>query len=114
MFRLFSENPELKSLFSFASNINTGNINREDAALQTQAKKLMSMIDYAIRCLGNLEELVPKLKRLGKRHFVKYNVKPEHFEVCYHWMVQPLPPHKCNIMKTAVHTPKTRKLHQIC
>ena len=113
MFRLFSENPELKSLFSFASNINTGNINREDAALQTQAKKLMSMIDYAIRCLGNLEELVPKLKRLGKRHFVKYNVKPEHFEVCYHWMVQPLPPHKC-IMKTAVHTPKTRKLHQIC
>ena len=76
-------------MFSFASKINTDNIDHDDPGLRSQAKKLMSMIDYAIRCLGNLDELVPKLKTLGKRHFVKYNVKPEHFKVWYHWMIEP-------------------------
>lgn len=54
----------------------------DDPGLKRQAKMLMSMIDYAIRRLGNLPELIPKLKNLGKRHFVNYNVKPEHFQVC--------------------------------
>lgn len=67
-------------MFSFASNIDK-DVKPDAPALKRQAKMLMSMIDYAIRCLGNLEELVPKLKKLGKRHFVQYNVKPEYFEV---------------------------------
>jgi hemoglobin-like flavoprotein len=81
LFRLFSENPELKYLFSFTSKMKSEEMKKENPALIRQAKLLMTMIDYAIRCLGNLNELVPKLKTLGKRHFVKYNVKPEHFKV---------------------------------
>ena len=49
--------------------------------LKRQADLLMSMIDYAVSHLGNLQELIPKLKDLGARHFVQYNTKPEHFEV---------------------------------
>ncbi|XP_028396235.1 uncharacterized protein LOC114520207 [Dendronephthya gigantea] len=30
--------------------------------------------------LGNLQELTPKLKVLGARHFLDYEVKPEHFK----------------------------------
>ena len=74
----------MKYLFSFTSKMKTENLKKDNPALLRQAKLLMSMIDYAIRCLGNLNELVPKLKTLGKRHFVKYNVKPEHFKVGQH------------------------------
>ena len=79
-FRLFNENPEVKSLFSFGQN-EEKNLKEDDPGLRHQAKLLMSMIDYAVRSLGNLDDLVPKLKKLGKRHFVKYHVRPEHFKV---------------------------------
>lgn len=55
--------------------------NYDVQGMRQQAKLLMNMINYAIRHLDNLAELVPKLKILGKRHFLKYNVKPEHFKV---------------------------------
>lgn len=77
--RLFTEHPEVKTMFSFFSDIND-NVGDNDVGMQHQAKLLMSMIDYATRCLGDLTELVPKLKRLGKRHFMKHKVKPEHFQ----------------------------------
>lgn len=67
-------------MFSFGKKINT-ELKENDEGLQNQAKLLMSMIDYAVRYLGNLSELVPKLKHLGKKHFEKYHVRPEHFQV---------------------------------
>ena len=53
----------------------------DSSGLRNQAHLLMSMIDYAVSQLGNLSELVPKLQDLGRKHFVEYQVKPEHFKV---------------------------------
>ena len=77
---MFRDYPEVKPMFSFGKKINT-ELKENDEGLQNQAKLLMSMIDYAVRYLGNLSELVPKLKHLGKKHFEKYHVRPEHFQV---------------------------------
>ena len=67
-------------MFSFSSEVQ-GESMDESSGLINQALLLMSMIDYAVSELGNLSELVPKLKGLGEKHFVEYNVKPEHFKV---------------------------------
>lgn len=77
--RLLRDHPELKPMFSFGKKTND-EIMENDEKLQHQAKLLMSMIDYAVSCLGNLPKLIPQLKRLGKIHFVKYHVKPEQFQ----------------------------------
>ena len=66
-------------MFSFSSEVKE-NMD-ESAGLENQAYLLMAMIDYAVSRLGNLDELIPKLKDLGATHFVKYQAKPEHFKV---------------------------------
>lgn len=53
----------------------------DSSGMKNQAYLLMSMIDYAVSQLGNLPVLIPKLKALGARHFVHYQVKQEHFKV---------------------------------
>lgn len=80
IFRLFTAYPEVITLFSFSSEVK-GESMDESSGLKNQAFLLMSMIDYAVSQLGNLSELVPKLKALGQKHFVQYQVKPEHFKV---------------------------------
>ena len=46
--------------------------------MQEQGRKLMSMISYVVANLHRLEELVPAIKDLARRH-VGYGVKDEHY-----------------------------------
>ncbi|XP_046849134.1 cytoglobin-2-like [Xenia sp. Carnegie-2017] len=80
LFRFIGQNPEIKDLFSFGPNFDIEKDNHDHPELRKQAAVLMKMIDYAVRCLHDLTNLTPKLKALGKKHYVKYNVKPEYFK----------------------------------
>ena len=62
--KLFELDPSLKPLFK--------------GDMKEQGKKLMKMIGIAVGKLKDLENLVPALEDLAKRH-VDYQVKPEHY-----------------------------------
>lgn len=62
--KLFELDPSVKPLFK-------GDMNE-------QGKKLMKTIGLAVNSLDNLDQLIPVVQDLGKRH-VGYGVKPEHY-----------------------------------
>lgn len=62
--KLFELDPELKPLFK--------------GDIKEQGKKLMAVLGTAVAGLDNLEQLVPVVQELGKRH-VGYGVKDEHY-----------------------------------
>lgn len=62
---LFEADPSLQSLFK--------------GDMQEQGKKLMQMITAAVNLLDKLDELVPVVQNLGKRHLA-YGVEPEHYD----------------------------------
>lgn len=63
--RLFELDPSLRPLF------------RGD--IQTQGKKLMQVIDGAVNGLTRIDQVVPIVQALGRRH-AGYGVKDEHYE----------------------------------
>jgi hemoglobin-like flavoprotein len=63
--RLFELDPSLKSLF------------RSD--MTDQRKKLMQMLTAAVKGLDRLDQLVPVVQELGKRHVV-YGVADRHYD----------------------------------
>ena len=63
--RLFSLDPSLKSMF------------RGD--MTEQGKRLMAMIDFAVKALTRLDSLLPGLRALGERHG-RYGVRDEHYD----------------------------------
>jgi len=62
---LFTLDPSLKSLF------------RND--MKAQGRKLTSMLNTAVVNLTRLEEILPAVQDLGRRH-VDYGVEPAHYE----------------------------------
>jgi hemoglobin-like flavoprotein len=62
--RLFTLDPSLRSLF------------RGD--MKEQGRKLMTMIGFAVKGLTRLEQLVPGVQALGRRH-AGYGVRDEHY-----------------------------------
>jgi len=62
---LFALDPKLKLLFP------------ED--LSQQSTKLMQMLSAAVNSLDKLDDLVPVVQQLAKRH-VKYGVTPQHYQ----------------------------------
>lgn len=64
--RLFETEPSVKPLFK-------GN-------MESQGQKLMTMIGVAVNGLDKLDEIVPAVQDLGRRH-VGYGVKDEHYPV---------------------------------
>lgn len=64
--RLFELDPDVKPLFA-------------NSDIKEQGKKLMQMIGIAVKGLDSLNELVPAIQALGKRH-VDYGVKAEHYD----------------------------------
>ena len=64
--RLFELDPSLRALFSHSD-------------MAEQRKKLMQMITVAVRGLARLNELVPAVEALGRRH-VGYGVTDQHYE----------------------------------
>ena len=63
--KLFSMDPALKPLFN--------------GDMKTQGRKLMAMIGTAVNGLGKLDNLVPAVQDLGRRH-VKYGVKDAYYD----------------------------------
>jgi len=63
--RLFEMDPSLKPLFK--------------SDLDEQGKKLMTMIGVAVKGLDTLDELVPAVKNLGRRH-ATYGVTDAHYD----------------------------------
>jgi nitric oxide dioxygenase len=64
--RLFETAPYVRPLFK--------------GDVEEQGRKLMSMIGVAVAGLGNLSELVPVVRDLGRRH-ASYGVKDDHYDV---------------------------------
>ena len=64
--RLFELDPSLRAMFTAAD-------------MAEQRKKLMQMITVAVRGLRRLDELVPAVEALGRRH-VGYGVLDHHYE----------------------------------
>lgn len=62
--RLFTLDPSLRSLF------------RGD--MKEQGRKLMAMIGFAVKGLARLEQLVPGVQALGRRH-AGYGVRDQHY-----------------------------------
>ncbi|MGV3662882.1 MAG: globin family protein [Prosthecobacter sp.] len=62
--RLFEIDPSLRALFT--------------SDIKEQGAKLMTMIGVAVRGLDRLDEIVPAVQALGRRH-VGYGVKDEHY-----------------------------------
>ncbi len=63
--RLFELDPSIQYLF------------RGD--LEAQKQRLMGMFNIAVRGLDKLDEMLPMLRELGKRH-IEYKVLPEHYD----------------------------------
>lgn len=63
--RLFTLDPSLRALFK--------------SDMKEQGRKLMQMIGVAVRGLDRLDEIVPAVQSLGRRH-VAYGVKPIHYD----------------------------------
>jgi hemoglobin-like flavoprotein len=64
--RLFELDPALRPMFAHSD-------------MKEQRKKLMQMIGFAVRSLSNMEELIPAVRGLGKRH-VGYGVQDHHYD----------------------------------
>ena len=64
--RLFELDPSLRPLF------------RTDR--KEQGRKLMQMIGVAVKGLSHLEQILPAVEQLGRRH-VQYGVRTEHYEI---------------------------------
>jgi len=62
---LFTKDPSLKALFK--------------GDMKEQGAKLMKMIATAVNSLDRLEDIVPAVQDLGRRH-VAYGVQPEHYD----------------------------------
>lgn len=63
---LFELNPTLRQLFAATD-------------MQAQGKMLMQMLAVAVKGLDNLDQLVPAVESLGRRH-VRYGVKVAHYD----------------------------------
>ena len=64
--RLFELDPALRPMFAHTD-------------MKEQRKKLMQMIGFAVRSLGKMDELIPAVRGLGKRH-VGYGVQDHHYD----------------------------------
>ena len=62
---LFQMDPSLKELFP--------------TDMEEQGKKLMAMLDTAVKLLNQPEKLIPAVQKLGAKH-VNYGAKPEHYD----------------------------------
>ena len=63
--RLFQLDPSLRAMFK--------------GDMEEQGRKLMAMIDFAVKALTRLDSLLPGLRMLGERHG-RYGVRDEHYD----------------------------------
>ena len=56
-----------------------------------QANKLRKTISIAVQYLDNMDELLPVLANLGKRHALEWEIKQHHYDAvgeCLLWTLQ--------------------------
>lgn len=63
--RLFGQDPQLQPLFK--------------GDMKEQGRKLMNMINFAVKGLTRIDAIVPGVQALGRRH-AGYGVQDEHYE----------------------------------
>ena len=76
--RLFEQYPDVVPLFGGAD-------------MDKQADKLLQTISVAVDYLTKIDELVPILQNLGKRHALEWEVKKEHYDAvgeCLIWTLK--------------------------
>ena len=73
---IFKISPTLLLLFPFKDEQNI----YKSEAFKNHAYKVIGAVDMAVKSLGDLETLMPKLKNLGRVH-AKKGVKVEHYPV---------------------------------
>jgi len=76
--RLFEQYPDVVPLFGGAD-------------MDKQADKLLQTISVAVDYLTKIDELVPILQNLGKRHAIEWEVKKEHYDAvgeCLIWTLK--------------------------
>lgn len=76
--RLFEQYPDVVPLFGGAD-------------MDKQAEKLLQTISVAVDYLTKIDELVPILQNLGKRHALEWEVKREHYDAvgeCLIWTLK--------------------------
>ncbi|XP_033123167.1 neuroglobin-like [Anneissia japonica] len=77
--RLFTQHPELLSIFPFGDLGLEIHELKEHPKFAYHAGRVMKTVGTAVNGLDNVEALIPKLESLGKRH-KKYKAKPEYFQ----------------------------------
>jgi len=65
--RLFELDPSLRALFAHAD-------------MREQGRKLTTMLTVAVNSLDRLEDLIPAVEALGRRH-AGYGVRDEHYDI---------------------------------
>mmetsp|Transcript_38099 Transcript_38099/g.85653 ORF Transcript_38099/g.85653 Transcript_38099/m.85653 type:complete len:440 (+) Transcript_38099:183-1502(+) len=81
--RLFELHPEVKPMFS--------NFSEEGYDIYEQAEKLFNTLCVAVEFLNDVENLIPILQDLGKKHAMKWNVQRFHYEAvggCLIWTLR--------------------------
>jgi nitric oxide dioxygenase len=85
--RLFDTAPDIRFLF-------------DPYTMDTQRRKFMQTLEVAVDAVNDLEEILPRLHALGKRH-ISYGVREEHYGIvgsALIWtlrrtLVEAFPPH---------------------
>lgn len=65
--KLFEDYPSVIPLFAHAD-------------MDAQAEKLFKTVSFAVKFLDNVDELIPQLQEMGKRHATEFSTKREHYD----------------------------------
>ncbi|KAL3921659.1 MAG: hypothetical protein SGILL_002633 [Bacillariaceae sp.] len=87
--QIFKEFPNLKALFPFGDNCKTEMEMRSNPLLKQHAVLAMQMLGQAVMGLSDTQDMIPKLRQLGRKHTL-IGVKPEHFDDVYQTLMRVL------------------------
>ncbi|XP_033123745.1 neuroglobin-like [Anneissia japonica] len=87
--RLFDQNPELLPLFPFGKRDRTEAELRRHPLFKRHVRGVMNTIDTAVKTVENLNNVVPTLTQLGRKHAM-YGVKPAFFQAVENALVYAL------------------------
>ena len=83
-FRLFTDNPQLIPLFSFADKATAEEL-KDSPRLAKHAGGVLKIVGVAVNTLNDLASLESTLTALGGRHFKNYKIKAEYYGVKYNY-----------------------------
>lgn len=87
--QMFKDFPHLRALFPFGDDTSTVADMRAHPLLKNHAHMAMQMLGNAVMGLSDTQEMIPKLRQLGRKHTV-VGVKPEYYDDVYHTLMNVL------------------------